>query len=185
MKVFLTSALLLCIFCQSNATAQHKDCTDCITWHANRKLTWADFKGKPQPASDKVALTDSGMSIALKCDNTTAEVVVKCFFNRSRSWTKDTESEYLLAHEQLHFDITELFVRKLRKQLSVFKDDCEQLAKHVQSYYDENYKEYVAYQDAYDKQTHHSLNKEKQAYWEQKVARELKKLKPYASGVEN
>jgi predicted secreted Zn-dependent protease len=110
---------------------------------------------------------------------------VKCFFDRTKSWTKDKKSAYLLSHEQLHFDITELFVRKLRKQLASLGNDCQKLNDYVEKYYNENYKEYVAYQAAYDRESEHSIDKKKQAYWEQKVAQELEVLKPFASLARN
>lgn len=184
MRLVSLSVVLLFIGVQTSS-AQPQDCIQCIPWSENRKLTWSDFKAKPRKASPNEALTDSGMSIELECDGTTSKAVVKCYFNASKSWTKSKDSDYLLAHEQLHFDITELFVRKLRQQLSVFGNDCDKLNKHIESYYNKNYREFVKYQDQYDRETRHSLNKEKQAYWEQKVTRELAELKPFASLASN
>lgn len=177
--VFLALAAL------QDGFSQPKDCKDCIEWSEGRRLKWSDFKGSPKKLSPNEALTDSGMSIELKCDGTTSKAVVKCYFNPQKSWTKSKESAYLLKHEQLHFDITELFVRKLRAQLAKFGNDCEALSKHIEEYYQRNYKEFVAYQDLYDRESEHSLNKEKQAYWEQKVARELAELSSYASLANN
>lgn len=172
--------ILAVLFGIGSSMAQPKECKECIGW-SETKLTWDDFRGKPKKSSPNEALTDSGMSIELKCDGTSSKAVVKCFFNPTRSWTKSKDSEYLLAHEQLHFDITELFVRKLRKQLDALGNDCEKLTKHIESYYNKNYREFVKYQEQYDRESKHSLNKEKQAYWEKKVARELEELIPFAS----
>ncbi|MFT6209683.1 MAG: hypothetical protein ACJATE_000276 [Bacteroidia bacterium] len=184
MKPFLLSFFLL--FALGEETfGQHRECKDCIEWKEGQPLKWSDFKETPKRLSLNEALTDSGMSIALKCDNNTSEVVVKCFFDRTKSWTKDKKSAYLLSHEQLHFDITELFVRKLRNQLASLGNDCQKLNDYVEKYYNENYKEYVAYQAAYDRESEHSIDKKKQAYWEQKVAQELEVLKPFASLARN
>lgn len=184
MKPLLFSILIL-FGSGTSAVGQQRECKDCIEWTEGRKLKWSDFKGRPNKLSRNEALTDSGMSIGLICNDQTSEVTIKCFFDRSKSWTKDRQSEYLLAHEQLHFDITELFVRKLRKELSKFNGDCKRLNAHIQDYYNRNYKEFVAYQNQYDRESEHSLDKEKQAYWEQKVAKELDELKPYASLANN
>jgi len=180
MRSILFSFLLL-ITISDDVLSQNRDCKDCISWNENRKLTWSDFKAAPKKLSPNAALTESGMSIELKCDGKTSEAVVKCYFTPDKSWTKDKQSAYLLRHEQLHFDITELFVRKLRLQLARFGNNCEALSKHIEEYYQRNYKEFVAYQAAYDQESEHSLNKEKQAYWEAKVARELAELKNLAS----
>ena len=180
MRLILFPLLFLIAFAEE-PVAQHRKCTDCIEWQEGKKLKWADFKSTPKKITHNEALTDSGMSIELKCDDSNSEVIVTCFFDRTKSWSKDKNSAYLLAHEQLHFDITELFVRKLRKQLSRLGNDCKQLNHHLEKYYNVNYKEFVAYQDAYDRESNHSLNKEKQVYWEKKVANELQELKPFAS----
>ncbi|MFM1875876.1 MAG: hypothetical protein RL266_1613 [Bacteroidota bacterium] len=184
MKPFLFSLFVLFAM-NDDIFSQNRECRDCIEWKEGHRLKWSDFKAAPKRLSPNAALTDSGMSIELKCDGKTSKAVVKCYFNPHKSWTKDTQSTYLLKHEQLHFDITELFVRKLRAQLAKFGNDCEALSKHIEEYYQRNYKEFVAYQDRYDRESEHSLNKEKQAYWEQKVARELDELKPYASLASN
>ncbi len=180
--------IVLCLFLAAlsfESRSQQHDLKNCIEWVEGERLEWSDFKGEPKRATRNMALTDSGMSIELKCDGTTNKAIVKCFFNTEKSWTKDTESDYLLAHEQLHFDITELFVRKLRKQLAKFGDDCQKLNTHIEEYYNRNYREFVTYQDQYDRETEHSLNRSQQAYWQQKVARELEALKPYASLASN
>ncbi len=172
---------VIAFFGTNSAVAQSKKCKDCIEWSAARKLSWSDFRGTPKNASRNEALTDSGMSIDLQCDNSSSTVTIQCYFNRQRSWTKDKESKYLLAHEQLHFDITELFVRKLRKQIAALGNDCQKLNQHIEEYYNKNYRAFVRYQHAYDSESKHSLNKEMQAYWEKKVARELKELEEFAS----
>lgn len=184
MKPFLLSILTLFLIA-GQGQAQNKQCKDCIEWSGERKLKWSDFKGKPNRLSRNEALTDSGMSIGLKCDDRSSEVTINCFFDRNGSWAKDDRTPYLLAHEQLHFDITELFVRKLRKQIDKLGNDCKKLNEHIEEFYNENYKEFVQYQNDYDSESNHSLNKEKQAFWENKVARELEELKSYASLASN
>lgn len=179
MKSTIVCSLLF--FVSAMAFSQPKDCKNCVKWSENRKLEWKDFQGKPRKASPNEALTDSGMSIELECDDKNSRAVVTCYFNPNSSWTKSKTSDYLLQHEQLHFDITELYVRKLRKKLAELGNNCEALSKHIEAYYQRNYKEFVAYQDRYDRETKHSLDKEKQAYWNEKVTRELDELKQFAS----
>ncbi len=184
MKTILLSFILFLLATNTNF-GQPRNCKDCVAWSETRPLRWSDFKGTPKRLSPNAAMTDSGMSIELKCDGRSSKAVVRSYFNPHSSWTKDNRSAELLKHEQLHFDITELFVRKLRRQLSVFENDCEQLSKHIQEYYDSNYKEFVAYQDQYDKETEHSIDKAMQREWEEKVSQELEELKPYASTFAN
>jgi len=100
-----------------------------------------------------------------------------CYFNTSGSWS-NVNDEYILGHEQLHFDIGELFVRKLRKKLmedpSVL-DTSDRLNKLFKKYFNLC----VAEQRKYDNETNHSIIKSKQIYWEKKVVSELNKLNDY------
>ena len=104
-----------------------------------------------------------------------------CHFKKKESWTRNTDSEQLLAHEQLHFDVTELYARKLRKKLSELKDPCSKGASKVQGIYNSNFDELHEYQASYDKQTKHGINKKEQAKWVETVAKELKELELFAS----
>ncbi|UJH92241.1 DUF922 domain-containing Zn-dependent protease [Antarcticibacterium sp. 1MA-6-2] len=92
-----------------------------------------------------------------------------------------SKSDYLLSHEQLHFDITELHARKLRKHLSHLSID--QLSKKpkevLNSFYTKVEKERAAMQLQYDRETKHSLNKEAEAKWQLFVKEELQKLEDY------
>jgi len=177
-RTLLCLALLLLAFI---ATAQPNDCKDCIPWLNDRPLTWADFKGKPQASSPNKAMTDSGMSIAFSCEDNMADITLNCYFSPSRSWTKVKDSDRLLAHEQLHFDITELFTRKLRKKLSEMDGDCGKMNRTIGKVYDANYQELLRYQQQYDRETQHSIREEEQLRWERKVREELEALEAFRS----
>ncbi len=155
-------------------------CKGCIEWQEERALKWSDFKGRPNRLSGNEAVTDSGIAISLECNGRYSEVKVESFFDPKGSWTKDHASDYLLAHEQLHFDITELFARKLRKQLQSLGNDCKRLNSHVEQFYNKNYKAYVRYQAAYDRESNHSINRKEQQRWQKKVNAELAELSQYA-----
>lgn len=108
-------------------------------------------------------------------------MLVSCHFKKKESWTRTIESDALLAHEQLHFDATELFARKLRKKLSELKDPCGKGSVKVQGIYNSNFKQLHDYQERYDMQTKHGLNAKEQAEWILKIANELKELEAFAS----
>jgi hypothetical protein len=177
----LIPTLILMMVAAATATAQPDDCKDCIIWQTDRPLTWDDFKAKPQASSPNKAMTDSGMSIAFSCKDNVADITLMCYFRPSKSWTKTRESDRLLAHEQLHFDITELFTRKLRKKLSEMDADCEKMHRAIGKIYDSNYNELLRYQQQYDRETQHSIKEEEQLRWEKKVKEELKALSDYSS----
>src|SRR5690606_30202906 len=89
-------------------------------------LSWNDFKSAPNQSSSFHANTSAGISYSWGIKNSNGIIElnyeVLSFFNPENSWVKPgSDNKYLLQHEQLHFDITELHARKLRKKLSEIK----------------------------------------------------------------
>ena len=99
---------------------------------------------------------------------------VNAYFYPNESWYRPKLcNENTLAHEQLHFDITEIFARKMRDKLqrTSFSDDVKA---EVRKIYNDILKELQEYQERYDWETNFSRNREKQAEWNQKIAETLK-----------
>ncbi|EDP70386.1 hypothetical protein FBALC1_06503 [Flavobacteriales bacterium ALC-1] len=157
-----------------------------ITWNASKKLTWADFKADPNLESNAAALTASGITFGYSVKTSGNRIIdfstsVEAHFYPNKSWyLKEKSDAYILKHEQLHFDITELYVRKFREQidrLRVNQNLKEQLNKlHVSV--NEALNET---QKRYDKQSNHSINTEMQKQWESFIEAELKTLDNYKS----
>ena len=86
--------------------------------------------------------------------------------------------DYILAHEQLHFDITELHVRKLKKQISALK-----VTKNIGSILDRLLhninNELSKMQNQYDSESKNSTDKDAQYKWEVFIAKELKAYQNY------
>lgn len=91
-------------------------------------------------------------------------------------------SPNLLAHEQLHFDITELFARKLRKALTEFDfDNARNLKADLQALYRNAEQERALMQQQFDVETRHSMNEAAQLEWQKYIKEELSKLKKFSS----
>ena len=97
---------------------------DTIYYEPERKLSWRDFKGKPDKASPAAAITESGFGYTMSMQSinkkTNIVITVFCYFSKMKSWVKkDMDTDYALRHEQNHFDITYinacLFIEKLRE----------------------------------------------------------------------
>ena len=152
-----------------------------IPWAKDRKLIWDDFKGKPDSGSPNAAMTDSGFGFSSGnyIHDSVPLTITNCF-DKNKSWVKKKqETDELLAHEQCHFDITELFTRKLKKQLLAAKFKNKTFEKAMHDLYEKNSKEWHDYQNLYDKETNHSKITDKQLEWEQKVAKDLSELDEY------
>jgi hypothetical protein len=120
-KKTLFFVCILFIFCSSNVFIESKsnyfkEGSDRILWSSKRKLVWDDFRGIPDTSRTiSIASTSSKIEITENFIlNGIPKYEVQCYFIRSESWTK-VNDESTLSHEQLHFDIDELFTRKIRK----------------------------------------------------------------------
>jgi len=113
MKVvlFLFSSLLLF----------YTDPVEKFTYKERPQLTWNDFKGVPPKNATHFASVNSGMGYRFTSKNIdgklTIDVDVKTYFYPQLSWKKNSNenNQGLLTHEQLHWDISELYARKLQK----------------------------------------------------------------------
>ena len=149
-----------------------------IPWEASC-LKWTDFKNTP-PLNQKliVASTYSGIKWSGKAynDDTIQFNIVSNFYQK-KSWTRTRDSLTLL-HEQKHFDITELFARKVRKyilnSILISKEILKVYGK-IQSIV----KLEQNYQKLYDKETNHGNNTRKQLEWNIKIGNELVELDEY------
>ena len=147
-------------------------------WDANKKLTWNDFKGVVPPDAVPAATTASGISYKYSANLLHHEVQldfeVNAFFYPNESWYKPAVcNDLILSHEQLHFDISELFARKMRKRLTEtsFSDNVKA---EIRSIYKETLKELSDFQDRYDWETSFSRNREQQLRWNAQIAEALK-----------
>jgi len=156
-----------------------------LSWAENRILSWDDFKASPKKHLPYKANTNSGISFSWNAtkssDGIEINYEVGSNFYPNRSWVKEIEEvDYLLAHEQLHFDITELYARKLRKALESYNPG-DKIKKELDAIYSEIEQQRRQMQTKFDKETNHSINKEAEFKWRIFVKKELEKLSDYSS----
>jgi len=154
---------------------------------SKEKLTWEDFKGKPDSTSSYQANANSGFSYSwgfgIKNGTPNFTYEVQSWFYPEDSWVKpNSKNSSLLAHEQLHFDISELHARKMRKFLISFHPQNIQEAKlQLKRAHTEIERERIKLQNLYDTETDHGNLDNKQLEWQNKVSKELSKLEEYSS----
>lgn len=169
------------LFLVSGSFFSMKTEEEVITWSKDKKLTWADYRGKPQKRFAAASTVYSLGRKVLKEDKGALVARISAYFYCNDSWKKDDWiSDEVLSHEQKHFDIVELFARKIRKQVSgmTVKNFDDATAK-VDSVYQVFNKEMDAYQDKYDDETNGSMNGHQQRKWEKKIEKELESLDKY------
>lgn len=150
-----------------------------IEWSPTRKLTWSDFKGTPDPASTNAALTNSTIHVEFGFDNKGLKHSIKCRFNKQLSWGR-IRNEYILNHEQGHFDIAEVHARMLHKNLNEYSFNSETVSKDIEVIYNDAMKLHVAMQKEYDLVTNHSLDSAQQNLWDKKISGLLQNLDKFS-----
>lgn len=177
MKALANDRLNVVVVQKYNAqqlTQQSKD-IPVFGWSPERKLTWSDFKGNElNDVTDETAAsichgfgvqTDTAASDA-------SRVVVNVFnvFYPDRSWVRDGgQSSSVLAHEQTHFDICELYTRILRERIANAYLTKANFAVRVKEIYSQVQGEYVREQERYEKETNHGLIVAEQQRWQHDI----------------
>ena len=90
------------------------------------------------------------------------------------------KTDYILTHEQGHFDIAEIFARKLNKLMKEYNFDWNTYRQDLKKIYQDVLDEKEDMQNKYDEETNHSINKEKQEEWLKKISGKLKELDAWA-----
>ena len=153
-------------------------------WNIQSKLLWQDFKGKPNNNSGRAAISDCGISCQMIGEKDTLRFVVKSYFNLTDSWVKkDDENDFLLKHEQGHFDINEIFARKIRKAIKEAKLNKVNANSDFRSLQVKYFTLLNEEQILYDNETKHSVNKIKQLEWDEKIKGQLNELESYYSNI--
>ena len=157
-----------------------------ISWNESKKLSWTDFQGPKKSSSDAAAVTASGITFSYTVGKTDGQItnfnaLAYAHFYPGDSWfIEDRCNDHILAHEQLHFDITELYVRIFRYRLERLE-----VSQNIKSELNKMYKtvkeELAEMQHQYDTQSQHSINKEEQAKWAAYVTENLNKFDAYKS----
>ncbi|WP_024771271.1 DUF922 domain-containing protein [Aquimarina macrocephali] len=137
------------------------------------ELDWSDFRGKPNLNSNYDASVNTGITYQWSYGKDKGEIElnyqVDSFCYPSLSWVKRGQmSLALLSHEQLHFDISELHARIMRKRLKEYSAG-KNIRRDLNKMYKLVERMRINMQERYDEETDHSRNKEAQKKWERKV----------------
>lgn len=97
---------------------------DFILWQENKKLKIQDFKAENKDTVKVNRQQFLGAISAIRIEyssfqrnkNSVPEFSIKTYFDPNESWML-LKNDYVLQHEQIHFDLTELYARKMRKSV--------------------------------------------------------------------
>lgn len=154
-----------------------------IDWSAKR-LEWDDFKATPIKNTDAAALTATHLGFSYSYTNNKVTYDIICRFDKTKSWGL-VKTDWILRHEQGHFDIAEIFARKLKKDISEYQFSKRTFRKDLDSIYTKVIKEKESFQLAYDTETDYSRNKNKQQEWLKKIEQVLEQTENYSAYNQN
>ncbi len=158
-------------------------------WVPGRLLTWSEFAAEPARDNESAARLTSGVFYASECRAGVFTFGVSAGFVPGQSWVQRnivsnrTQSAATLAHEQGHFDLSELQARLLRRALSEAANPCAGLKTTVAAMVDSFLKEERALQARYDRETGHGIDVTRQLAWEAYVKARLDSLSAHAEPV--
>lgn len=150
-----------------------------FSWNEHRKLSWNDFKG-PVAALSNESAAATCCSIGFRLDSTATgnpQVSVYNTFYIDKSWVKeDAKIQSILTHEQGHFDLCELYTRKLRLQVNAVDLRSQNAKQTLMNVYAALSAEYETHQQTYEHETAHGTNIAAQQKWEEMISDELNEL---------
>lgn len=149
-------------------------------WDKEEKLTWNDFT---LASKDTCSFAEDALiSVLIKYksfNNPQFGFSVVAAIDKKTSWTIDTVSKDLLEHEQYHFNLCELYARKIRVIYdSMLKTNNTNLLKY-REVFERLDEAHFLEQSRYDVETNHGADKSEQKRWEAYIEEELMFLDTY------
>ncbi len=181
LKAFEGEKLNVTVVQQANAQEVKKSILDegVFGWSSERKLTWGDFRGSLNHALGDETAASICHGFGVQTDTAASKgnnVVVNVFnvFYPHKSWVRDGgQSASVLAHEQTHFDICELYTRILKERITQAYLTKGNFNVRIKQIYEEVQAEYIETQEEYERQTNHGLIASEQLRWQNNIQMKL------------
>jgi hypothetical protein len=125
-------------------------------------------------------LTNAGFGIKLAFhrvgNSSQLAIAVNCNFSKKDSWVKSgNKTDYILNHEQKHFDIAYLHTIYFIKKLKAATYTNDTYVAVIEKIYQEAATSMGTMQNQYDAETSHSRQTREQAAWDVKITELLDK----------
>jgi len=175
----LIIAFIICLSFVKRRQIDYKNNT--VVWSKERKLTWDDYWGKPPLTSKFAAVSSLDIKYKSKTKKDTLFYTLINKVDKNTSWVYPvSKKSRLLIHEQTHFNILELYCRKIREHISKMSINKKEYKQVLARSYANFYKQYQQTDSIYDKETNFSNNIPIQEKWNNKIDTELIMLEKYS-----
>ena len=192
MNLFKGFSKVATLFIFSIGASRGQDISHVKCWSEENSLIFSDFQGQPKDQKETGYVgAETATPIFVKGipGSTMPNFQVIMYFDKKVSWIipslHELQFKELLAHEQLHFDISELYARKIRKAVDSLRRSNVQDASTYQTYIKIIFNDWHLAQDQYDAETATGLIEEAQVLWNRKVKSELALYSEYASNCDD
>ena len=153
-------------------------------WNQDDPLQWGDYSVNSQQKAWKHgfrvrAITSYQYIYMPKELHLDSCLNVLTVLRRRTSWVNDTTNRYLLEHERIHFDIAELYARKMRQQFQQL-DTHQATLEDVYALINILFKAGSDCQDQYDEETIYGQSSNTQQHWRKRIDAELKQLDAFS-----
>ena len=168
-RLFLSIILILQLGTVRSALAQ-----DASSLEWGHPISYDDFQAKPDEAD--TAAANISVSILLGYGNTQSNILrfkVVAVMDKDESWIKNGfRKAHILNHEQGHFDIAQIFARKLAAELKK-RFYTPRDVKILSAVYDDFLNRMNEVQVRYDDETRGGWDPVAQSKWRRYIKREL------------
>jgi hypothetical protein len=178
MKIYITMALILITPLTMGQSQNAYDPSRYIAWNPYYDLDWDDFKA----TKDISRFGDAGTAVKIIAKpylvKNDVNYQVFALFDKSASWASE-ESKELLAHEQLHFDIAEVYARRVRKKVKELQLRGETRIAAYNKEIEVLLQESNVTDAQYDNETLHGAIQERQKEWQENIDSALESLEEF------
>jgi hypothetical protein len=154
---------------------------EAVWFWSPERLTWQDYQGEANyHLEDVAALTSSGIVSWKGCKNGKIDFEIRAYLDKKESWVKpEAYTSYHLSHEQGHFDITEIYARRLDVALKERAFDCGE-EEEFEEFINLFLEDWQRTQKQYDLDSGFSTYPTQQAIWLEKIRNEIARNTIYA-----
>jgi hypothetical protein len=158
---------------------------DKIRWDTSYKLKWTDYKASPYQESDVSAVSTISINYQLIREELDLKLIIYAEFIKDKSWvrTEAKNKPSLLKHEQGHFDVYEIFARKIRSEIISSDLSKNNYKDEINLLYDSLVDLCAITNQQYDKESMLSMDSIGQAKWDMFFANELNKLSDFSNPI--
>lgn len=173
-------SLVLVLLCSAFTYKPAGYVRDLKEWSDTLSLSWNDYKGGITDTTRFVS-TNCGLSCIPQIVGDTASITVIAYMDKNKSWyRKKYADDALLLHEKGHFDLTEIFARKMKKRVLAERMRKKEFIAEVKIIYEKTWNDLQQQHQAYDKATGEGTVEFAQRTWQNYIKENLVMYYPYA-----